>query len=154
MQVVDGTTPERLPAARALFEEYAASLAFDLAFQDFERELAGLPGDYAPPRGRLLLALVGGDAAGCAGLRPFDEPTAELKRMYVRPAHRGSGLGRRLAGAAIAAAREIGYERIVLDTVPGMETAQQLYDSLGFARVPPYRFNPVAGAAFMELRLR
>lgn len=144
----------RLGDVRALFEEYAASLAFELDFQGFADELAGLPGAYAPPRGRLLLALDGGSAVGCVALRPVDGRTAELKRLYVRPRARGSGAGRRLTEAAVAAARAAGYERIVLDTVPGMEAAQALYRSLGFADTAPYRFNPVEGASFLELRLR
>lgn len=144
----------RLADVRTLLEEYAASLSFDLGFQGFAEELAGLPGDYAPPRRRLLLALDGDSAVGCVALRPVDARTAELKRLYVRPGARGSGAGRRLTEAAVAAAREAGYERVVLDTVPGMEAAQALYRSLGFADTPPYRFNPVEGASFLELRLR
>jgi ribosomal protein S18 acetylase RimI-like enzyme len=144
----------RLAEARALLEEYAASLPFDLGFQGFADELAGLPGDYAPPRGRLLLALDAGAAVGCVALRPRDGRTAELKRLYVRPQARGSGAGRRLTEAAVEAARAAGYERLVLDTVPGMEPAQALYRSLGFVDTTPYRFNPVAGASFLELRLR
>jgi putative acetyltransferase len=144
----------RLGDVRTLFEEYAASLPFDLDFQGFADELAGLPGAYAPPRGRLLLALDGGSAVGCVALRPVDGQTAELKRLYVRPRARGTGAGRRLTESAVAAARAAGYERIVLDTVPGMEAAQALYRSLGFADTAPYRFNPVDGASFLELRLR
>ena len=150
---VDGTTPERLAAARELFEEYAASLGFDLGFQGFEEELASLPGDYAPPRGRLLLALAGGESAGCVALRPLDDATGELKRLYVRPAHRGTGLGRTLAVAAIDAARAAGFARLVLDTVAGMEAALALYRSLGFVETAPYRFNPMPGATYLELRL-
>ncbi|MGZ4388136.1 MAG: GNAT family N-acetyltransferase, partial [Gaiellaceae bacterium] len=139
---------------RVLLEEYAASLPFDLGFQGFADELAGLPGAYAPPRRRLLLALAGGAPAGCVALRPVDARTAELKRLYVRPGTRGTGTGRRLTEAAVAAARAAGYERVVLDTVPGMEAAQALYRSLGFTDTAPYRFNPVEGASFLELRLR
>ena len=138
---------------RTLFREYAGSLGFSLDFQDFERELAGLPGDYDVPRGALVVAVVGGDPAGCAALRPLDDETAELKRLYVRPAHRALGLGRRLTEEMIAAARERGYRRVRLDTVPGMDAAQALYRRLGFREIAPYRPNPIAGATYMELEL-
>ncbi|HSP73425.1 MAG TPA: GNAT family N-acetyltransferase [Gaiellaceae bacterium] len=155
LEIVEvGADDPRLAAVRALFEEYATSLPFALDFQGFPDELAGLPGAYTPPRGRLLLAVAGGEAVGCVALRPHDARTAELKRLYVRPQARGSGAGRRLSKAAVAAARGAGYERVVLDTVPGMETAQALYRSLGFTDTAPYRFNPVEGASFLELRLR
>lgn len=144
----------RLASVRALFVEYAASLPFSLDFQGFDDELAALPGAYAPPDGRLLLASRAGTPVGCVALRRHDARTAELKRLYVRPEGRGGGTGRALAVAAIAAARAAGYERIVLDTVPGMETAQALYRELGFREVAPYRFNPVPGTAFLALSLR
>jgi putative acetyltransferase len=134
---------------RVLFREYAAALPFALDFQDFDREVAELPGAYAPPRGALLLAR----AAGCVGLRPIDQTTCELKRLYVRPSARGTGLGRRLAEAAIAHARRLGYARIRLDTVPGMDSAQSLYERLGFREIAPYRPNPIPGARFLELEL-
>ena len=143
-----------LEAVRALFLEYAASLDFDLCFQGFERELAGLPGAYAPPRGRLLLATVAGEAAGCVGLRPLAGDACEMKRLYVRPAHLGRGLGGRLARAAIAEARAIGYGRMLLDTVPAhMTAATALYRRLGFREIPAYYDNPVPGAAYFELAL-
>jgi GNAT superfamily N-acetyltransferase len=138
-----------LNEVRALFREYAASLSFALDFQDFDHELAALPGSYAPPRGALLLARNG----GCVGLRPLDETTCEMKRLYVRPAARGTGLGLRLAEAAVAEGRRLGYARLRLDTVPGMETAQRLYHELGFREIDPYRANPVPGARFLELEL-
>jgi ribosomal protein S18 acetylase RimI-like enzyme len=139
--------------ARRLFEEYAASLGFDLSFQDFERELASLPGDYGPPRGAILLAGDDSGFAGCVALRPFAGETCEMKRLYVRPAHRGTGLGKRLAEAILAEARARGYRRMRLDTVPGMESAIGLYRALGFREIEPYRMNPIPGAIFMEREL-
>ena len=134
---------------RTLFREYADTLSFALDFQDFERELAELPGAYAPPHGALLLVR----GAGCVGLRPLDEATCEMKRLYVRPAARGGGVGRLLAEAAGAEARRLGYARMRLDTVPGMEAAQALYAQLGFREIVPYRANPIPGARFLELEL-
>lgn len=154
MRVVDGHMDDRLPAVRALFEEYAASLEVDLSFQDFERELADLPGDYAPPGGRLLLALDGDDAAGCVGLRPYAPGVCEMKRLYVRPAFQGTGLGRRLAEAIIEAGRDAGYASMRLDTMPTMAAARGLYRSLGFEEIEAYRPNPVHGTTYFELRLR
>lgn len=135
--------------ARVLFREYAASLPFALDFQDFDQELADLPGPYAPPRGALLLAR----GEGCVGLRPLDPTTCELKRLYVRPSTRGTGLGRRLAEAIVAEARSLGYARMRLDTLPGMEAAQSLYARLGFYEIEGYRPNPIPGARFLELEL-
>ncbi len=138
---------------RALLREYAASLPFELDFQDFDRELAGLPGAYAPPRGALLLARIDGEAAGCIALRPFAEDVCELKRLFVRPAARGLGLGRRLTTEIVSEARRLGYARMRLDTTPGMEAAQALYEELGFVETAPYRHNPVPGTRFLELEL-
>ena len=138
---------------RPLFLEYAGSLSFGLDFQDFEGELAGLPGDYAPPGGALLLARVSGTPAGCVALRRIEAGTAELKRLYVRPGHRGLGLGRLLAEAAVEHARELGYQRLRLDTAPEMAAAHELYRRLGFREIEAYRENPVAGARFLELDL-
>jgi ribosomal protein S18 acetylase RimI-like enzyme len=152
MDIVDGHREEHVPAVRALFEEYAGALNVDLGFQDFQRELAELPGEYVPPGGRLLLAL-DPEPAGCVALRPYEPGVCEMKRLYVRPAYRGSGLGRTLAEAIVAAGREAGYERMRLDTMPTMEAARGLYRSLGFAEIEAYRFNPVHGTTYFELRL-
>jgi ribosomal protein S18 acetylase RimI-like enzyme len=153
VRVVDGHTGDRLPAVRALFEEYAASLEVDLSFQDFQSELTELPGDYAPPAGRLLLALDGDDAAGCVALRPYEPGVCEMKRLYVRPAFQGTGLGRRLAEAIVEAGRDAGYASMRLDTLPTMVAARGLYRSLGFEEIEAYRPNPVHGTTYFELRL-
>jgi len=138
-----------LDEIRLMLREYAAWLEVDLCFQNFEQELAGLPGEYAPPRGRLLIA----EGAGCVALRAIDEETCEMKRLYVRPEHRGSGLGRRLIAAIIEEARGIGYARMRLDTMPKMDNAQRLYASFGFRDIDAYRYNPEPGARFLELML-
>jgi ribosomal protein S18 acetylase RimI-like enzyme len=146
--------PADLAAVRGLFTEYAASLGVDLSFQDFETELATLPGLYVPPAGALLLAERAGEVIACVGLRPLDPPSvAELKRLYVRPAGRGQGAGRVLTEAILVLARQAGYERVRLDTLPSMREAQALYARLGFREIPPYRHNPVLGTVFMELDL-
>jgi GNAT superfamily N-acetyltransferase len=138
---------------RALFLEYQRALGVDLAFQGFERELAGLPGAYAPPGGRLFVALAAGTAAGCVGLRPLSQSECEMKRLYVRDGARGAGLGLALASRVVACARALGYSRIRLDTLPSMAAAQALYARLGFRDTPPYNDNPIAGTRFMALDL-
>ncbi len=154
-RLVPATSSEHVAAARVLFLEYADSLGVDLCFQDFEAELARLPGDYVAPRGTLLLALDGETVLGCVAVRSHDwTESAEMKRLYVRPAGRGHGLGRRLAVAAIDFARDVGYTRIRLDTLPTMTEAIALYESLGFRDADAYRHNPVAGTRYLELELR
>ena len=169
------TTPDDIPAVRALFEEYAASIGFDLCFQGFAAEVAGLPGDYAPPGGCLLLAIETGGAdgrraagaaaplattaaaerpVGCIALRPLEPGICEMKRLFARPEARGTGIGRRLAEAVITEARARGYAKMRLDTLPSMQRARALYAALGFRSIPPYRHNPIPGADYLELDLR
>jgi GNAT superfamily N-acetyltransferase len=142
-----------LAAVRALLRAYADSLPISLDFQGFEDELASLPGDYRPPHGALLVARAGGALVGCVALRRVEEDVCEMKRLFVSPAARSAGLGRRLAQAIVARARDVGYERIRLDTGPWMEEAQTLYASLGFRDIPPYTADPVPGFHFLELEL-
>lgn len=144
-------SPEAVATARELFAEYQRAIGVDLCFQGFQAEVASLPGAYAPPRGRLLIASVDGEVAGCGALRPLGGDAAEMKRMWVRPAFRGRGLGRAVAEALLEAARSEGYARVRLDTLPAMTEAQALYRSLGFRAVPPYNDNPHPGAIHMEL---
>jgi putative acetyltransferase len=145
---------EQIAQARELFLEYAQSLGFSLCFQNFDKELAHLPGDYAPPEGRLLLADYEGRLAGCVALHKLEPQICEMKRLYLRPQFRGKGLGRALADRIITEARQIGYERMRLDTVePVMKDAVAMYRRLGFHEIAPYRTNPIAGAMYMELLL-
>ena len=164
VRIIQAETPEDVDQASSLFREYAATLGVDLSFQNFDRELATLPGDYAPPGGRLFLAFVevaaeesarvaGGKPAGCVALRKIEGDICEMKRLYVKPDCRGCGAGKALAEAAITAARAIGYRRMRLDTLPQMSQAQELYRALGFREIPAYRFNPVSGTRYFELAL-
>jgi len=181
MKLAQAETPEEIEEVRRLLREYEASLGVSLCFQDFERELAELPGEYAPPGGRLLLCSAGvspavagasrsrtrgqdahatagetpalHQAVGCVALRRIDDESCEMKRLYLRPGFRGRGAGRVLAVAIIGEARRIGYKKMRLDTLPSMREAMALYETLGFKRIEPYRYNPIEGAVFAELEL-
>ena len=150
---IDPAGASDIPGVVALFREYQESLGVDLGFQGFEAELRALPGRYAPPSGRLLVARSGDGLSGCVALQSLGEHECEMKRLYVCPGIRGSGTGRRLVERVIEEARGIGYRRIRLDTLPGMQSAIRLYESLGFADVPAYRFNPVPGTRYLALDL-
>jgi len=154
LSFVQADSPAQIAQARGLFLEYAQSLGFSLCFQSFDKELAGLPGDYAPPAGRLLLAEYNGQLAGCVALHKLEDGICEMKRLYLRRQFRGKGLGRALASRIIAEARQIGYQRIRLDTLePVMKDAVAMYRKIGFREIPPYRANPIDGALYMELEL-
>jgi ribosomal protein S18 acetylase RimI-like enzyme len=142
-----------LDRMRDLIREYSRGLGAHVCFSDLERELAGLPGEYASPAGALLLAEVESQAAGCVALRPLGEGICELKRLYVRPAFRGMGVARQLTLTALETARQAGYRLLRLDTLPTMEAAQRLYESLGFYDIPPYYENQIAGKRNMEVKL-
>jgi putative acetyltransferase len=147
-------SPAQIAKARELFLEYAQSLGFSLCFQNFDKELADLPGDYAPPDGRLLLAEFENQVAGCVALHKLEDSICEMKRLYLRPQFRGRGLGRAIADRIIAEARTIGYQRMRLDTVePVMKDAVAMYRRIGFREIAPYCKNPIAGALYMELEL-
>ncbi len=146
-------SPADVATARALFEEYEKDLGISLCFQNFDEELATLPGAYAPPGGRLLLAFAGDEPAGCVAIRRLEEEICELKRLWVRPAFRGRGLARTLVETILGEARAIGYRRVRLDTLPSMKAAQTLYLSLGFRDIPPYNDHPIEGTRFMEASL-
>ena len=153
LRIQQASSVEEIDVARALFKEYAAAIEIELGYQGFADELAELPGRYAPPRGRLLVAWMGDEAAGCVALRPLAENVCEMKRLYVRPVFRGAGVGKQLAEAIIAEARQIGYAVMRLDTVPQLAAAARTYESLGFVRREAYYETPVTDTIFMELRL-
>jgi GNAT superfamily N-acetyltransferase len=148
--------PADLDTIRGLFREYEAEIGVDLCFQGFERELAELPGVYTPPRGRLLIAKAGAESIGCVGLRPLksDATICEMKRLYIRPAHRGAGLGRLFVERIVTEARDIGYRAMRLDTLQNMTAAQNLYRRLGFRDIPAYYPNPLPGVVYLELDLQ
>jgi putative acetyltransferase len=154
IEIIQASTSEHLAQIRALFLEYAESLGFSLCFQAFDEELAGLPGMYAPPEGRLLIAYLDGEAVGCAALHKLEDSICEMKRLYVRPNARGRGIGKKLSEQIIAEARLIGYKRMRLDTIASqMQTAVALYHAQGFREIEPYRENPIPSALYMELEL-
>jgi ribosomal protein S18 acetylase RimI-like enzyme len=154
MRIIQTQTEEDLEHVRELFAEYVEWLGINLCFQNYDKELAELPGEYAPPAGRLLIAYAGEEVAGCVALRSLGDGVCEMKRLYVRPAFRGERLGWKLVELVLEEARKIGYERIRLDTLPGkMDRAIAMYRVLGFNDIEPYYHNPVTGAAFMELAL-
>jgi ribosomal protein S18 acetylase RimI-like enzyme len=154
LRIFTALSPTDIAQVRDLFLEYAQSLGFSLCFQSFDRELAELPGDYAPPRGRLLIASYGGELAGCVALHELEQGIAEMKRLYVRPQYRGKRVGFALVQQLLAEARAIGYGSIRLDTVePVMKDAVRMYRRLGFREIPSYRTNPIEGALYMQLDL-
>ncbi len=157
IEIVEPAEPALWDGVREILREYAAGLGVDLCFQGFEDELAALPGDYAPPAGAFLVALVDGQLAGCGAMRALDDvdyPNAcEMKRLYVRRAFRGFGLGRVLAQALIDRATQAGYSNMLLDTLDDMEAARELYTSLGFEETAPYYYNPIPGAHYLLARL-
>lgn len=154
LEILQAESATDMARVRELFLEYANSLSFSLCFQGFEQELKNLPGDYAPPHGRLLLARLGNEAAGCIALHRFQDDICEMKRLFVRPAFRGHSLGRILMERVITEARALGYARMRLDTIPSsMKEAVAIYQKRGFREIPPYRENPIPGALYLELAL-
>lgn len=157
IQLISVVSHADMASVRDIFQEYAGTLSVDLDFQGFDTELRSLPGDYAPPRGALLLATVDGAVAGCCALRPMDSSdypnAAEMKRLFVRKAFRGFGLGRQLTEAILDEARRAGYSCVLLDTLDEMEAARALYEDLGFEEIPPYYHNPHAGAHYLKVEL-
>lgn len=155
VRIVEAIGPEDIAEIRRLFRAYADWLNVDLCFQEFDAELATLPGKYAPPRGRLLLAKAGDDVAGCVGLRPLDDSICEMKRLWVEPGFGGRGIGRSLAEAIVEAGRDLGYRAMRLDTMPKrLKAAGHIYDALGFKEIPDYYHNPLEGVVMFELDLR
>jgi putative acetyltransferase len=153
MQLLQATTPREWDEAQRLVREYAASLNVDLSFQNFDHELQHFATEYAPPTGAFILAEDAGQYVACIAVRQFSQGVGEIKRLYVMPAARGLGLGRLLVERIIVVAREIGYSSLLLDTLPFMKEAQSLYVAVGFKPTAPYRYNPVAGSAFLRLDL-
>jgi putative acetyltransferase len=154
VKIVKANAKESIETVKTLIRDYAESLAFDLDFQNFDQEMDDFPGEYALPKGCLYLAMDENQPAGCVALRDLGDGICEMKRLYVKPDYRGQKIGRLLAQTVIRAARELGYERMRLDTIPSMKRANVLYKALGFKEIAPYRFNPIEGAAFFELHLK
>ena len=152
--IIKANTSELITQAKSLFLEYAESLSFDLCFQNFDNELEDFPSQYSPPTGNLFLCFFKNEAIGCVGIRYFEKDICEMKRLYVKPEYRGKGVGKELAISAIKSGKELGYEYMRLDTLSSMETANQLYKSLGFIEIDPYRDNPIDGAIYLELNLK
>ncbi len=153
LELIDSKAHPLLAALRELLLEYERYLGVSLCFQSYEEEMAQLPGDYAPPDGRMYVALVGDEVAGCIALRKLDAQTSEMKRLYVRPVFHGQGLGRRLAAHIVQDARQIGYTRMLLDTLPKLNAAVGLYASMGFKQISAYNDNSLEGVKFFELKL-
>lgn len=153
-EIIEANTDDLVSQAKKLFQEYSESLGFDLSFQNFDQELEDFTSQYSPPVGRLYLARYGNQFIGCVGLRYFEKDICKIKRLYVRPSFRGQQTGRDLVAAAIKAANCIGYKYIRLDTLPSMKSANELYKSLGFKQIEPYRHNPIEGAIYMEMNLK
>lgn len=153
MRIIYAATEQQISRCRQLFLDYSSSLSFSLCFQNFEKELASLPGEYAPPFGVLLLAELDSKLVGCAGLRKIDDNTCEMKRLYIEPDYRGRGIGKLLVESLIHKARETGYIKMRLDTINTMNEAVSLYRSFGFTETEPYRYNPIEGVLFMEMDL-
>lgn len=153
MRIVTAASPAQFADAKTLVEEYVASLGVSLDFQDYREEISRFPGEYAAPFGTVLVAYERGAAVGVVALRPIDGSVCEMKRMYVRPGFRGQGVGRKLSDRLIEKAVQLGYSKMRLDTLSEMDAARSLYRSLGFREIPPYRYNPIPGARFLELEL-
>jgi len=154
IKIVEANTKEFVESAKELIREYAQSLEFDLGFQDFDKEMENFPGQYTLPQGCLYVALDENQPIGCVALRDLGQGICEMKRLYVKPSFRGQKIGKLLAEVVIKAARDMGYDYMRLDTIPSMKQANMLYNTLGFKRIMPYRFNPIEGATFFELNLK
>ena len=154
IEIVEANTKILITKVKELFLEYSESLGFDLSFQNFDAELDNFPVQYSPPTGSLFLALSQNLPIGCVGVRYFEDDICEMKRLFVKPNFRGKRVGRLLAEAAVKAGKNLGYERMRLDTLPTMEKANHLYRSLGFIEIEPYRYNPIEGAKYLELNLK
>jgi len=154
IEIVEANTDEFISKAKELFQEYAETLGFDLSFQNFDKELDDFPGQYSSPNGRLYLASYNNQIIGCVGLRYFEDSICEMKRLYVKPNFRGKNAGRALAETTIKQAKDIGYGYMRIDTLPSMESANELYKILGFEQIEPYRHNPIEGAIYLELNLK